>query len=103
MTAQGISDRELEAFANKLEAFGQGLTAKEQSLLREILVRAALSDEDDVQAHAMIVDPTVSQHVRRLAGPTAWFEVGHQLQAVVLHLGRLHNLLAGTRSRKSRF
>ena len=91
MAGEPMSERELKTFSDKLEAFVHGLTVREQALLRDILARAALSDDGDVHGHSMIVDPVVTKHVSRLSSMLSWPEVRHNLHAVVVHLGDMYN------------
>jgi hypothetical protein len=44
---------ELDSFTRKLEAFSDGLTPKERSLLLQVLMRAGSEDMEDVEAHAL--------------------------------------------------
>lgn len=47
-----VTETEVRVFGEKLRAFGDQLTPKEQLLLSEILMRASMA-ESDVDAHAM--------------------------------------------------
>jgi len=51
MPDQSMSDTEVQAFAEKLETWGQGLPQKEQAFLLEILARAASAE---VQGYALV-------------------------------------------------
>ncbi|MGH2583417.1 MAG: hypothetical protein ACRDJE_00715 [Dehalococcoidia bacterium] len=48
---QTMTDAEVQAFTEKLEAWGQGLPQKEQAFLLEILARAASAE---VQGYALV-------------------------------------------------
>lgn len=52
MAIDQITESDLRAFGEKLDKFGNDLSAKEQVLLGEILLRAA-SAGDDVEGHRM--------------------------------------------------
>jgi hypothetical protein len=50
-THESLTPEEIQAFATKLEAWGQGLPQKEQTFLLEILARAASAE---VQGYALV-------------------------------------------------
>ena len=58
MPEQTMTENELTAFADKLEAFGHRLSPKEQALFLEILHRARVAD--DVQGYGAESAPKVS-------------------------------------------
>ena len=48
-----MTREELDTFSQKLEAFTDGLTAKERALLLQVLMRAGTEDIEDAEAHAL--------------------------------------------------
>lgn len=52
MAVETMSQQEIKAFGEKLEAFGNSLPENEQKLFTEILLRAAAAGSD-VEGHAM--------------------------------------------------
>lgn len=48
-----MSREELDTFTRKLEEFTDSLTPKERSLLLAVLIRADVTEGDDVEAHAL--------------------------------------------------
>jgi hypothetical protein len=57
VTETTMTERELTAFADKLEAFGHELSSKEQLLFVEILLRAGVTE--DVEGHTAGTFPRV--------------------------------------------
>ncbi|HEX6508452.1 MAG TPA: hypothetical protein VF221_12540 [Chloroflexota bacterium] len=65
MAVHTVSQEEIQAFGDKLEAFGNSLNESEQRLLAEILLRAAAADAD-VEGHMMAISrswPDFRKHV----------------------------------------
>ena len=58
MTTDQITKDEAQAFGAKLDAFGSSLTAKEQALLREIVLRAAHHSEVSGYHITALLPPT---------------------------------------------
>ena len=52
MAVDYVTEAEAKVFAAKLATFGEQLTPKEQALLREILLRAAENEDNDVEGHS---------------------------------------------------
>lgn len=75
-----LTENEIQAFAGKLEAFGDSLSPKEQILLAEILSRAASADDDDVEGHMLL------EGLPRLR-TLPWSEVHPHIHTVVTHIG----------------
>ena len=88
MATQQLTVFEVKEFADKLEAFGQQLSPKEQAVFGEILRRAAASDED-VEGHALLVDPSqVLHHAPALLHlkTQAWYGMHGYIHALVAHV-----------------
>lgn len=86
MAAESITDADARAFADKLTAFGQGLTGAEQILLREILLRADQpEDAEEVEGHHVFVDPPAlmqtAQTLHQVA--FAWHDMYPHLHSIV--------------------
>ena len=66
--SQRITEEDLTTFAEKLEAWGKGLPAKERALLELMLARAeGVAPEDaDVQGYSL---PSIAQATSGLLGP----------------------------------
>lgn len=75
MATQQVTETEAKTFADKLEAFGQRLSPKEQMLLVTILQRASSGGEDDVEGHHMMLDPMMIHTLVHL----------HQIVPLVVH------------------
>ena len=73
MADDTITEAEARTFGEKLRAFGDQLTPKEQLLLSEILMRASMADAD-VEAHAMPL-PQLSK--------PSWPQVRQQIGSLV--------------------
>ena len=72
MAVETMTQEEIQAFGEKLEAFGNTLPEHEQRLFAEILLRAAAAGQD-VEAHAM----PFSSH---------WPEFRKHLGSVLVHI-----------------
>jgi hypothetical protein len=57
VTETTMTERELTAFADKLEGFGRELSSKEQLIFLEILLRAGVAE--DVEGHTAGIFPRV--------------------------------------------
>jgi hypothetical protein len=71
MATDTVTQEEIQAFGDKLEAFGNTLSEREQRILAEILLRAA-SAGDDVEGHMVV--------------PRSWPEVRQHLGDVLVHI-----------------
>ena len=56
-TVTKLSEPEVRAFVEKLEAFSRGLSEGEKELLRDVLTRAAGAQSDDVQGYTAVEFP----------------------------------------------
>jgi hypothetical protein len=86
MATQLLTEAEARKFADKLEAFGNQLSSKEQALLWEILVRASSAD-GDVQGH-FFVNPgdaaIVAHHVPLLH--VTWLHAQEHIQHIIAYV-----------------